>query len=247
MMKRSIDDLHKHLNRVNQCCSCHKIFLTHVNNNNYNFLDVSLKCDSYFCERCAKKKRVKLIKRVQKNLSGKNIRFLTLTFDTKQYTPDDTYKLGSEYFHRFIKYLKYHNFKFQYFKVLEFTKSGLAHYHVLLDCYIPVSIIKNIWFQITGSYIVFIKKVRSVKKIISYILIYMTKVSDFVNNQIFYLNRLRRYSYSRFFFLRKQIQKKIIDTSIFYSEYTNITEACANYLINICGIANPFSITILQT
>ena len=75
----------------------------------------------------------------------------------------------------------------------------------------------------------------------------MTKVSDFVNNQIFYLNRLRRYSYSRFFFLKKQIPNKIIDTSIFYSEYTNVTEACTYYLVNICGIANPFTITILQT
>ena len=247
MAKRTDDQLHRHLQRVDQCCSCHKVFLSNIEQNNYTFLDVALKCDSYFCPRCAKKKRVRLIKRVHKNLIDKNVRFLTLTFDAKQYTPEQTYSKGSEYFHRFIKYLKYHHFKFQYFKVLEFTKIGLAHYHVLLDCYIPVSIIRKIWCDITGSYIVFVKKVRSVKKIISYILIYMTKVSDFVNNQIFYLNRLRRYSYSRFFFLKKQIPNKIIDTSIFYSEYTNVTEVCTNYLINICGIANPFTITILQT
>ena len=244
MVKRSNQKLSRHLQRVQQCKSCHKIFISSTDKNVTSVCNVSLKCGSYFCPECSKHKRYKLISRLSKSVKDKKLRFLTLTFDTKQYSPEQTYELGSHYFNLFIKYLKYYNFKFQYFKVLEFTKQHYAHYHVILDCFIPIHLIKRLWQKITGSFIVFIKPVRSAKKLISYLLYYLTKVSSFDLNKIFYQYSLRRYSYSRHFFLFPIIKNNWIDTKIFYSGLDFPIDIFRNYCIFELGFDINFKFII---
>ena len=233
MAKRNNQDLSRHLSRVARCKKCSKIFAVQRDFNQFDIKEVKLSCDSYFCSDCANKKKHKLIRRVKKSLEYKDLRFLTLTLNQKKYTKDEAYETICHSFNLFIKYLKDNNYKFNYFKVLEFTKTGYPHLHILLDCFIPVALIRKIWYSITKSYIVFITRLKKHNEVIIYILKYLSKASDFENNKLFYLNRLRRYSYSRNFFLKIIKKKRMIDLNIFCEAGDDYREAVFKSIINI--------------
>lgn len=78
-------------------------------------------------------------------------------------------------FNKFRVYLrrKYKE-KPAYICVLEFTKKGVPHLHILIDRYIPQAWISNVWGTLGGGRICFIKQVK-VHQVARYLSKYLTK------------------------------------------------------------------------
>lgn len=156
-----------------------------------------LLCNSPYCDNCNNIKRIKLYNKLKLFSKNRQLRFLTLT-----YKFNDNYETilnkYSKDFNKFITYVRRLNYKFNYFKIIEFTKNKIIHFHLLIDSYIPQNLISNLWLQITSdSFIVFITRLLDNKQLINYCLKYITK--SFNNNQdLFTAFKIRRFSFSRF-------------------------------------------------
>jgi hypothetical protein len=101
-------------------------------------------------------------------------RFLTLTLDPSKIEGDSVRHLR-RVFNKFRLYLRR---KFgqpiPYIAVLEFHKSGIAHLHVLIGCYIEQQWIKQSWSALGGGEIVDIRYV-DVHRVSWYVSKYLTK------------------------------------------------------------------------
>ena len=78
-------------------------------------------------------------------------------------------------FNKFREYLRRkYDVPPTYISVLEFTKAGVPHLHVLIDRYIPQAWISDAWEKLGGGKIVFIKRV-TIEKVARYLSKYLTK------------------------------------------------------------------------
>lgn len=222
--RRTHAQLQKHLVRTNSCKQTASFCYRHTSLNNIDILRTYFHCHSYFCETCAKKKKAKLYKKFKRLKFNGNLRFLTLTLSSKDYTPEQSLEKISSYFNLFVKLLRYRGFKFQYFKIIEFTKNNIAHLHILVNCFLPFNIVKTLWQSITGSSIVYIEKIKSQQSAINYLFKYMQKAISSTSNYLFYLMNKRRYSYSENFFLPAENEIPFIQSRLyFYSEFDIIS------------------------
>ena len=183
-----------------------------------------LLCNSPYCENCNNIKRIKLYNKLLKFSKNRQLRFLTLT-----YKYDNNYKTilnkYSKDFNKFITYIRRLNYKFNYFKIIEFTKNKIIHFHLLIDSYIPQNLISELWHSITSdSFIVFITRLLNNKQLINYCLKYISK--SFNHNQdIFTAFKIRRYSFSRFSFNFKNCVELISNKFKFvYQIYSSKTD-----------------------
>lgn len=219
LRKRTLDDLSRHLTRTRTCRETITFGYRQTSPNKYDVKRIFFHCHSYFCPHCAKKKKGLLLKKIKTIKPGQTLRFLTLTLSTKQYSSEESLFKISEFVNLWVKYMRYRGFSFQYFKIIEFTKNQQAHVHILVNCFLPLTVALNVWHFITGSYIGWIKLIKNKSIAISYILKYMTKAVGTDSNHLFYLLAKRRYSYSQSFFL-PVIYKTLYTLSriYFYSE-----------------------------
>lgn len=90
-----------------------------------------------------------------------------------------------------------HKRAIQFFKVTEFTESGLRHFHLLIDTFIPFGVIQAAWRAATDgtAYWVNIKKAQ-VKSAAAYMSKYMTKQTVFSDK---FDDGEHRYSFSQQF------------------------------------------------
>ncbi len=201
LYKRSWQDFYRHCIRCKNCKSVASFCYRQKSTHEYEILKTYYLCHSYFCERCALKKRSKLKNKLKNLRYNKNLRFLTLTLSTEMYSREESIDKISEQFNLLVKFLRYRGYKFQYFKVIELTKKGQAHIHAFVTQYINVEHIRECWLHITGSYIVNIKNVVNDDLAKFYLIKYFTKSTNQKYGYLFYLLRKRRYSYSQSMFL----------------------------------------------
>jgi len=178
---------------------CSTSYLTSVNETS-DLIQIKvhpLLCHSPYCETCNNIKRIKLYNKLKQFANNRQLRFLTLTYKYDNNCENILEKYSKD-FNKFITYIRRLNYKFNYFKIIEFTKKQTIHFHLLIDSYIPQQLISNLWFQITSdSFIVFITRLMNNKQLINYCLKYISK--SFNNNQdLFVVYKIRRYSFSRF-------------------------------------------------
>lgn len=146
------------------------------------------------------------------------MRFLTLTLDSKLYSSEESLMKISYFFNRFCKELRRRKFKFQFFKIIELTTRGIAHVHCLISCFIPFEIVKEIWYKITGSFVVFIKCIPNKEILSKYLLKYLSKSINTNSNYLFYLLSKRRYSFSQNLFIKVEtISEFLFSNKFFYS------------------------------
>jgi hypothetical protein len=106
--------------------------------------------------------------------------FLTLTLDPSKLEggmcdPKFAVQYMRIVFNKFRVYLRrQYGQAPNYICVLEFTKAGAPHLHILLDRYIPQAWISHVWGTLGGGRICFIKQVR-VQKVARYLSKYLTK------------------------------------------------------------------------
>lgn len=103
---------------------------------------IPLKCNSWLCPRCAPKLKRAWAGAIEMYFANERVRFLTLTMPGLP-SAADTWKAAPAAWNRLrgaITRLK--RKKIKYVRVLESTKSGRAHYHILINAYIPA-----LWLQ----------------------------------------------------------------------------------------------------
>jgi len=135
-----------------------------------------LTCRSWMCEWCAPERRRRLMASAA---GGAPQRFLTLTVNpTIGNSPDDRLSLLSAAWRTAVKRLrrKYGQSTIQYLAIVEATKHGEPHLHILMRSpYIPQSEISDIMRELIDSPIVDIRKIKNTRELIRYVAKYVTK------------------------------------------------------------------------
>lgn len=161
-------------------------------------------CGSWNCPVCQQVKALQVKYKLKEIIETNDLKyFLTLTLDPKKLTPDirseevnNTHKYITKLFNHFTTILRRKTFTFystrykkkctidlkskeeklKYVWVAEFQKeTGNAHLHVLINHFLPVSVIREVWSHVGGGHIMWIEKVKSVKGISSYVTDYIVK------------------------------------------------------------------------
>ena len=147
-----------------------------------------------------KKLRQKL--RLTPDNTDNKISFITLTYDTKLYTPKEVLKRCKRDIQLWLKLIRNRVGQINYMWIVELTKKNYVHFHLIVKQYIPGKIINACWKQVTGSIITHVKGI-SREKAGRYITKYVSDASKLSQEQIkfFYDNDFKRlYAHSRGFF-----------------------------------------------
>jgi len=137
-----------------------------------------MNCKSWSCSYCGPHRAKMAKKSIRENADALGMRiFLTLTLDPEkiQFIADPMVATRhiKKCWNKFRTYLKrYYGVVPRFITVLEFTKSGTPHLHVLLDRYIPQAWVSNVWSGLGGGRVVWVKRIRDVSRYLSK---YLTK------------------------------------------------------------------------
>jgi hypothetical protein len=233
---RSEYELHKHLKRTEKCAVSAELGYKIINKNETKIKLCPFRCHSYFCEHCFKIKRARLIKKIKSVFKIGRWRFLTLTLDRKLYTNDEALIKMNYFFALFWKRFKDDNQRFSYFKIHEFTKKGMIHYHVLINRYLKKNEIDDHWKSITGSTFTYICDINSIGLLSWYLAKYLSKSATKEHNEYFYLNKKRRYSYSQQLDLPKDEKTGFHRTYILHNPEKNQIPLLKLFLMYTLGI-----------
>jgi len=204
-----------------------------------------VRCNSWTCPRCAPIKARAISYQIRNIVLLNNLQYyLTLTLDPKKLNPEDifesrTHKIITGFFNHLITTLKRKNFKYfnidknryypfnlknseeklKYVWVIEFQKNGLAHMHILLNQFLPIAIIREVWTHIGGGHIMYIDKVENLNAVCNYITKYLCKeFNPKVERRLTFKYFERRYSISRSCERPPKITQKMFDKDIDNSE-----------------------------
>jgi hypothetical protein len=135
-----------------------------------------LGCKSWSCGRCGPRKAKRLRKAITERATEKGLsRFLTLTLDPADCTPEESVRYIRSCWNKFRVYLKRrYRTRLSYIVVLELQKSGYAHLHILIDRFIEQGWISDAWQSLGGGRIVHIKQV-DIHRVAPYLSKYLTK------------------------------------------------------------------------
>lgn len=137
---------------------------------------IPARCGNWACRECGPRKARRLRKRLMLTHPQ---RFLTLTLKASAaQSPGETLDLANKAWSILFRRLrrKFPTHDLGYAKVVEVTKAGTPHLHILLTCpYVAQAWVSNQWRQLTGSYVVDIRKVKSPRMLNGYLTSYLTK------------------------------------------------------------------------
>lgn len=135
-----------------------------------------LYCRSWGCDTCRPKRKSQLLALAA---SGEPQRFLTLTVNPATGTdPESRLKSLSHAWKVLVKRLRrlYGDKAIEYLAVVEETKRGEPHLHILLRSpFIPWSLISAAMDELINAPIVDIRKIRNQRQVVSYVAKYITK------------------------------------------------------------------------
>jgi len=165
-------------------CGRHSYIAITNDDKGSNFKLHKIYCKLYRCPRCQKvlaEKNRQLLKQVIELNHLDHL--LTLTLDPKKVpveylneTENHTHKYITKLFNKFVLYIKRKiNKSVKYVWVCEFQKNGNAHLHVVLNCYLPIKVIKFEWKRIGGGHDMGISKVESFWGVANYLVKYLVK------------------------------------------------------------------------
>lgn len=153
---------------------CSESFMVAVNDVSNTIKVVPLYCHRWTCPRCRRAK-ANYWKDVAKR--GNPERFITLTLrQTDKVGPRVQAAQIKQSFSRLVQKLRRDGKRFQYLLMFELTKKDTPHVHILQrGDFIPKGQLSDLWKELTGSYIVDIKKVKNTGSVVGYITKYMGK------------------------------------------------------------------------
>lgn len=133
-----------------------------------------VKCKRWGCKHCGPRKIASLAMRVKQASPSK---LITLTVDPSLHrSPRDAYDTTRGRVAQLAVRLRRQFSEFEYLRVLEITKKGWPHYHLLVRSpYIPYALIHNIWRDLTGATIVDVRKLKRGDDVYFYVMKYLSK------------------------------------------------------------------------
>jgi len=178
-------------------------------------------CMSWTCPECGPYKALRVkYELIDITLLNNLSYFLTLTLDPKhipsEYT-SETHQYITKLFNHFVTTIKRKKFRYydkrkrkwcsfdlknqdeklKYIWVCEFQKNGNAHLHILLNQYLPVQVLRDIWVHVGGGHVMKIEKIKTLAGISMYLTNYIVKGLKDSNNSLGFKYFERRYSVSR--------------------------------------------------
>ena len=199
---RTEQDLQNHLESVRNCGVKWHAIRQHVGATDY-VIPVSRKCHSRFCQDCSWKRRKQLIEKMKYFQDRRGAIKMELTFDNSAPDPYDDPRYYSETWDRFLKRLKRKYPGVKYFRVVELTKSGRPHFHILLDRFISHEWVTENFPPVGGAKVNWEKWIDQ-QNVFSYITKYVSKATgaDESSNKFFYITGMRQFSASRGLYFR---------------------------------------------
>ncbi len=160
---------------------------------------IAIRCKRWGCRHCGERKIIHFGHRVT---GAEPNRLITLTVDTKLYEkPREAYDKTRRALTQLATRLRRKHGEFEYFRVLETTKKGWPHYHLVVRSdYIPQKTISTLWAELTGATIVDVRTIKKPSHVYKYIIKYLGK-----QTHVPWTNR--RLSWSRNFFKDDGFQK----------------------------------------
>ena len=154
--------------------SCCRSSLIATNQEGTKTRVIPIFCHKWSCPRCGKKKKGLWRSYA---LSGEPERLITLTCKPDElFTPRQQVKKMKQAFSRLIQKLRRKYGLLEYLAVWELTKAGMPHVHVLQrGTFIQKQELSDFWNDLTGAYIVDIKKIKSQDQVANYVMKYLTK------------------------------------------------------------------------
>jgi len=97
---------------------------------------IPMSCGRKTCPRCLKRKRMRLLRRVRHIAWRNSVVLWTITTDPNTIDPLEALKTLNDRWHHVHRELLRFTHSLRYFRVVELTKSGLPHLHIITDTFI---------------------------------------------------------------------------------------------------------------
>jgi len=137
---------------------------------------ICLRCRSWTCEHCRPERRSQLMAQAA---AGHPQRFITLTANPNSPgTPEEHLRMLSHAWHTIAKRLRRKTPKkrIEYFVVVEATKRGEPHLHILFrGPFVPYRDLSRWMGELTGAPVVDIRKIKSQTEVVRYLAKYIGK------------------------------------------------------------------------
>lgn len=156
---------------------------------------IALTCKRWGCRYCGTAKAKELGRKVK---TAKPTKLITLTVNPARHeSPRKAYESTTKQLPLLARVIRQSHEEFEYLRVLEVTKKGWPHFHLVARCpFIKQSYISNAWATLTGAPIVDIRQIKRQQDVAQYVMKYLCK-----QTYIPWTNR--RVSWTRNFFPRK--------------------------------------------
>lgn len=155
------------------CCP-YASTLTGYDCNAKQMLIIQIRCRRWTCRHCGERRVSHYAHKVQKAQPN---RLVTLTVNPAHWSEpraayDGTRKAVTALATKLRRILG----EWEYFRVLEVTKRGWPHYHLVVRSpYIHQPVLSKMWKELTGAQIVDVRQIRKVGDVYSYVVKYLCK------------------------------------------------------------------------
>lgn len=192
-----LPSLAAHMDRVSECGSF-AVIVRQQTPFGPCYVRYIARCNSRFCRPCATLKSKEWQKKIVGSFKKSHCVMITLTFDASAPSPLADPKYYSLAWDTFLKRLRRRYPQLRFARLVELTKSGRPHFHILVNQYIPQKYISWAFAECGGGSVADIRYVDPGRSAI-YVTKYITKshISDFNTAQFFFLTRMRAVSTSR--------------------------------------------------
>lgn len=135
---------------------------------------IQLRCKRWGCRHCGERKVARFAWRCE---DAHPNRLITLTVAKSRWiNPRAAYESTRGMVTQLATKLRRIVDEFEYFRILEVTKSGWPHYHLIVRSgYIPQRVLSRMWNSLTGAPIVDVRVIRKGKRVYFYVMKYLCK------------------------------------------------------------------------
>ena len=162
-------DLRKEL----ACCPAAKTF-TGISTVLDELVLIATECGRWSCPNCGRKKVAPYAQRVR---AAEPSRLITLTVNPAIWKePREAFDGTRRKVTDFAKFFRRKGAEFEFFRILEVTKKGWPHYHLVTRCpYIPHADLSRKWADLTKAPIVDVRQIKKVGDVYFYVIKYLAK------------------------------------------------------------------------
>lgn len=157
---------------------------------------IATRCGSFSCPHCGPKKQQRMA--IMCELAAPN-KLITLTVNPRFYKdPRDAFDQTRRQLSQLAKTIRLERGEFEYLRVIEATKAGWPHYHLVARTpYVPQATLSRAWRSLTKAPVVDIRKIDERLGVFGYVFKYLGK-------QVSIPWTKRRISWTRNFFQKAQ-------------------------------------------